>query len=76
MEGIFYKQMFCKNKDCFTIVEVLAWIGDNVLLEEVHSGLRYVLTSDEFLQFHETLAYECDTSDYNGANLGRVLDAI
>jgi hypothetical protein len=61
--------MFCECKDCFTIVEVLAWIKDNVLLEDVRTGLRYVLTSDEFLQFHRVLKYECDVSEYEGANL-------
>jgi hypothetical protein len=73
---IYYKQMFGKFKDCFTVVEVLLWIDDKVLLEEVKSGLRYVLSGDEFLQFHETLSYECEASDYNGANLGRILDAL
>ena len=52
--------MFSKFKDSFTVVELLLWIGDKVLLEEVKSGLRYVLTGDEFLEFHESLEYECN----------------
>lgn len=70
MEGVFYKQMMSKCNGCFNIVEVIAWIGEEVLLEEVKTGLRYVLTGDEFLQFHEMLDFDCDLDKYEGVNLG------
>lgn len=69
MEGVFYKQMMSKCNGCFNIVEVIAWIGEEVLLEEVKTGLRYVLTGDEFLQFHEMLDFDCDLDKYEGINL-------
>jgi len=70
-ENLFYKQMFSKYTDCFTVVEVLMWINNKVLIEDVKSGLRYVLTDDEFLQFHETLSYGHDTPDRSDYNLLR-----
>lgn len=70
MKDVFYKQKFSKFKNSFTIIEVIAWIGEEVLLEDVKTGLRYVLTSEEFLQFHESLKFECDISEYNGWIIG------
>ena len=72
--AIYYKQMFGKIKNGFTVVEILRWVNDSVLLKDVRSGIKYVLTSDEFLQFHEPLNYDCDVDDYNGPDLGRLLN--
>ncbi len=69
-ENLFYKQMF--GNGCFTVVEVLLWINDKVLLEDVKSGIKYVLTGDEFLQFHETLYYKCDLPNYTSSELARM----
>jgi len=73
-EHIYYKQMFDPDKENFSVVEVLLWINDNVLIEDVKTGLKYVLTGDEFLQFHKMLTYECDVNEYIGSDLGRLLN--
>jgi len=70
--AVYYKQSFNKNRNYFTVVEVLAWVKDDVLLEDVKTGLRYVLTSDEFLQHHEPLCYKGDKNVYDGIDLNRL----
>ena len=74
MEGIYYKQMFSKRNGCFSIVEVLSWFGDEVLLEDLKTGLRYVIDSDNFLKHHRMLTYECDISKYSGTDLSSILE--
>jgi hypothetical protein len=75
-EHLYYKQMFSKFKDSFTVVELLLWIGENILLEEVKSGLRYVLTEDEFLQFHESLEYETNSPAEISPRMKELLEKI
>jgi len=68
---MFYKQKL--NGDSFRVVETLKWNNTQVMLEDVKSGLVYVITWDAFFPYHEELTYECDVSDYCGADLSRPL---
>jgi len=69
---MFYKQKL--NGDSFRIVETLKWSNKEVMLEDVKSGLVYVITWDSFFPYHEELSYNCDTSKYSGADLYRRLE--
>jgi len=53
---MFYKQRL--NDNSFRVVETLKWTNKQVMLEDVKSGLVYVITWDSFFPFHEELIYE------------------
>ncbi|RLA00504.1 MAG: hypothetical protein DRQ47_09410 [Gammaproteobacteria bacterium] len=71
---MFYKQKL--NNGSFRVVETLKWTNKQVMLEDVKSGLVYVITWDSFFPYHEELTYECYTSKYCGADLSRPLKEI
>ena len=63
------------NDDSLCIVEIVGWNHQDVIIKELKTDLVTAMGWPEFLfYFKEVEPFTCDTSDYMGADLDRVID--
>jgi hypothetical protein len=58
------------------VVLILKWNDEDVLLQDIKTELIYAMKWDTFFFKHEELAYECNTKDYMGSDLSKILKEI
>ena len=67
-----WKAVTCDKK--ILLVEVVGWTEDDAIVEEFKTGIRFAFKWNIFFkQFSKLEPFDCDTSDYKGADLDRIM---
>lgn len=65
-----YKQK--TGPESFRIVIMLKWTDEEVMLQDIKTGLVYVMLWENFFDRHEELTYDCDLNTYSGIDLDKI----